>query len=368
MDREDLARGENGMDFPSGICYTLRRWAIPRPPPLPFPPLPRLDSRLEPPRPPLARFLPSAMDDDGFLQWLNIGALPRVAEFPFRVSTVGWVARAGGGYHGTHEGGLEFCLRLRSESPVAVDRFDGREWRTPYPHLVVERPGPLHEYEERELVEAFFFIYQPSMSPLLELAGVRFPEPVMPFALTSRLLRIVDFARAELFPRIAERGVADEIDALCWGLLSNLLAQRPAAEPRRAEPGGGRFPGVNAGDAVAQRLRAAEERMRLGFAEAIDFAALAREAGLSRRTFFRRWADVFRDTPQAHLREIRLLNAARGLVLDSRSVSEVAVSCGFPNPAYFSSLFRRRFGASPQRYRSQQLKTLGWRDYHGPIT
>jgi transcriptional regulator GlxA family with amidase domain len=119
---------------------------------------------------------------------------------------------------------------------------------------------------------------------------------------------------------------------------------------------------------VAQRLRAAEERMRLGFAEEVDFAALAREAGLSRRTFFRRWSDIFRDTPQAHLREIRLLNAARGLVLDSRSVSEVAVSCGFPNPAYFSALFRRRFGASPQRYRSQQLKTLGWREYHGPIT
>ena len=307
--------------------------------------------------------------EDGTLQWHNIGMLPRETEFPFRVSTVGWLHRADGGYRGTHAGGLEFCLRLRSNAPEAVDRIDGRVWRTPYPHLVVKTPGPLHEYAEKEMHEAFFFIYQPSMAPLLDMAGVRFPAPVMPFTFTNRLRRIVDFAREELFPRITARGVADEIDAICWGVLSNLLAQRPP-ERRRAATAVKRplRPGVNAGDAVAQRLRAAEERMRLGFAEAVDFAALAREAGLSRRTFFRRWADIFRDTPQAHLREIRLLNAARGLVLDSRSVSEVAVSCGFPNPAYFSALFRRRFGASPQRYRSQQLKTLGWRNYHGPIT
>ena len=306
--------------------------------------------------------------EDGTLQWHNIGMLPRETEFPFRVSTVGWLHRAGGGYRGTHEGGLEFCLRLQSDAPVAEDRIDGRLWRTPYPHLAVKTPGPLHEYEEKEMNEAFFFIYQPSMSPLLEMAGVRFPAPMMPFTLTDRLRRIVDFARDELFPRITERGVADEIDALCWLVLSNLLAQRPSGRARAATAGGlPRTAGVNAGDRMAQRLRAAEERMRLGFAQPVDFVALARSAGLSRRTFFRRWVDVFRDTPQAHLREIRLLNAARGLVLDSRSVAEVAVSCGFPNPAYFSALFRRRFGLSPQRYRSRERKTLGWHGNRDPV-
>ena len=302
--------------------------------------------------------------DDGSIQWHNIGMLPRVTEFRYRVSTVGWVDRPGGHYKGRHEGGLEFCIRLRSEDSFVEDRVDGAVWRTRYPHLVVKRPGPLHEYEEPGRSAAFFFIYQPSMAPLLRLAGVSFPEAPMPVVATGRLRRAIDIARKELFPRAAERGVADEIDALCWLVLSILLAQRPAAGPGPELPPAR----VNAGDVVAQRLRAAEERMRLGFADAIDFGGLARDSGLSRRTFFRRWADVFRDTPQAHLREIRLLNAARGLVLDSRSVSEVAVSCGFPNPAYFTALFRERFGVSPQRYRSQQLKTLGWRDYHGPIT
>ena len=300
------------------------------------------------------------------LQWLNIGALPRVTEFPYRVSSIGWVDRGDAHYHGTHEGGFEFCLRLRSEAPSATDVFDGKVWKTPYPHLLVQRPGVRHDYDEPAWRESFFFIYQPSMMPLLELAGVDFAAPVQQVAVSPRLRQAVDFVRNELFPRVAERGVADEIDSSCWFVLANLLAQKPVAS--RLNTPRNRRPVVNAGDAVAQRLRAAEERMRLGFAQETNFSDLARAAGMSRRTFFRRWADVFRDTPQAHLREIRLLNAARGLVLDSRSVSEVAVSCGFPNPAYFAALFRRRFGISPQRYRAREMKTLGWRAYHGPIT
>ncbi len=305
--------------------------------------------------------------DDEPLQWHNIGMLPRETEFPFRVSSVGYHNRAGGSYCGRHEGGLEFCLRLRSDAAEAVDRFDGKVYRTPYPHLVVKRPGPLHEYEEPERVEAFFFIYQPSMAPLLGLAGVDFGGPVMPIVATSRLLRVVDFARTELFPRTAERGVADEMDALCWEVLSHLLAQRPAVRSvRRGGARPARGNAGNAGDAMARRLRAAEERMRLGFAERIDFGRLARQTGMSRRSFFRHWTDVFRETPQAYLREIRLLNAARGLVLDSRSVSEVAVACGFPNAAYFATLFRRRFGVSPQRYRTREQKILGWRGARDP--
>jgi len=138
--------------------------------------------------------------DDEPLQWHNIGMLPRETEFPFRVSSVGYHNRAGGSYSGRHEGGLEFCLRLRSDAAEVVDRFDGKVYRTPYPHLVVKRPGPLHEYEEPERVEAFFFIYQPSMAPLLGLAGVDFGGPVMPIVASNRLLRVVDFARTELFP------------------------------------------------------------------------------------------------------------------------------------------------------------------------
>ena len=301
------------------------------------------------------------------LQWLNIGALPRVTEFPYRVSTVGWLHRGNAHYCGSHEGGFEFCLRLRSDAEEAVDRFGGKLWRTRYPHLVIQHPGVPHEYDEPASRESFFFIYQPSMAPLLELAGVDFGAPVLPVSVPERMRKVIDFARDDLVPRVTERGVADELDALCWFVLTNMLAQCPA-DKRGGVSGGRPCAGVNAGDAVAQRLRAAEERMRLGFSEDIDFGDLARGAGMSRRTFFRRWADVFRNTPQAHLREIRLLNAARGLVLDLRSVSEVAASCGFPNPTYFSALFRRRFGVSPQRYRSRELKTLGWRDNHDPIT
>ena len=51
--------------------------------------------------------------------------------------------------------------------------------------------------------------------------------------------------------------------------------------------------------------------------------------------------------------ELRLKRAAimlRGSVL---AVKEVAVQCGFEDPYYFSRAFRKRFGKSPKRYRTQ---------------
>ena len=200
------------------------------------------------------------------LQWLNIGALPRVTEFPYRVSSIGWVDRGDAHYHGTHEGGFEFCLRLRSEAPSATDVFDGKVWKTPYPHLLVQRPGVRHDYDEPAWRESFFFIYQPSMMPLLELAGVDFAAPVQRVAVSPRLRQAVDFVRNELFPRVTERGVADEIDSSCWFVLANLLAQKPVAPrlnaPRTRRPLRGGRPRLPQADAqgLMRGIRAAARR------------------------------------------------------------------------------------------------------------
>ena len=295
--------------------------------------------------------------NDGELIWHNIGMMPRVAEFPFRVSSVGWLHRGDAHYHGSHEGGLEFCFRLRSKEASAVDIFDGKAYRTRYPHVVVKRPGIKHDYDELAMREEFFFIYQPPVARLLELSGISLGEPVVRIGGLGRVARVVSYVRGEIFPRISERGAADEIDSICWHLLVMAAMLR---RDRRGVAADFRSGAVNAGDAVAQKLRAAEERMRLGFPNRMDFDALARDAGMSRRTFFRHWFRVFRDTPQEHLRGLRLDSAARGLVQDSRSVAEVGASCGFPDAAYFCAVFKKRFGIPPMAYRSREREILGW--------
>jgi len=44
--------------------------------------------------------------------------------------------------------------------------------------------------------------------------------------------------------------------------------------------------------------------------------------------------------------------------LNNRSVSEVAYSWGFNDPAHFSRTFRSRFGISPTQCRRQALRSM----------
>jgi AraC-like DNA-binding protein len=59
-------------------------------------------------------------------------------------------------------------------------------------------------------------------------------------------------------------------------------------------------------------------------------------------------------TPSAYLRTCRL-EAARRLLSSStfsaRSITEIALDCGFENFAHFSTEFSKRFGKSPRSYR-----------------
>lgn len=55
--------------------------------------------------------------------------------------------------------------------------------------------------------------------------------------------------------------------------------------------------------------------------------------------------------PLALLNARRLLEAKRGLLYTNMSVTLIAETCGFADPAYFSRFFARSTGASPRSYR-----------------
>ena len=58
--------------------------------------------------------------------------------------------------------------------------------------------------------------------------------------------------------------------------------------------------------------------------------------------------------PLALLNARRLLEAKRSLLYTNMSVTLVAETCGFADPAYFSRFFARSTGASPRSYRLRQ--------------
>ncbi|MFP4492755.1 MAG: AraC family transcriptional regulator [Puniceicoccaceae bacterium] len=61
------------------------------------------------------------------------------------------------------------------------------------------------------------------------------------------------------------------------------------------------------------------------------------------------------ETPSAIVNGARLRRAAHMLRLSSRSVLEIAMDCGFENPAQFHRIFKAGFGTSPGRYRRSRL-------------
>jgi AraC-like DNA-binding protein len=64
-------------------------------------------------------------------------------------------------------------------------------------------------------------------------------------------------------------------------------------------------------------------------------------------------------TPTMIVNEARLSRAAKDLRTTSRSITEIALSCGFEDPGRFYHLFRHSFGTTPRRYRrGEKLKAL----------
>lgn len=86
--------------------------------------------------------------------------------------------------------------------------------------------------------------------------------------------------------------------------------------------------------------------------ETIDFAALARMAGLSARQLDRIFTRTVGETPSSYLRQLRLERAARRLRSSRVSILNVALDAGFESHEAFTRGFRQRFGHTPAGYRA----------------
>ncbi|MEM6549810.1 MAG: AraC family transcriptional regulator [Pseudomonadota bacterium] len=84
----------------------------------------------------------------------------------------------------------------------------------------------------------------------------------------------------------------------------------------------------------------------------ISVDELAREIGISRHHFSRRFRAATGKSPYQYILDLKLDQAADQMERDRRiKVIDVANMVGYRNPAQFSQAFRRRFGQTPRRWR-----------------
>lgn len=78
---------------------------------------------------------------------------------------------------------------------------------------------------------------------------------------------------------------------------------------------------------------------------------LCRITNLSASSLRRRFKQHTGKSPGAFIQDLRLMVAARRLLVTDERISDIAYQVGFEDPNYFSRMFRKNFGVSPQAYR-----------------
>jgi len=101
-----------------------------------------------------------------------------------------------------------------------------------------------------------------------------------------------------------------------------------------------------------RRLQRANAYLRDHLADSVTLAAVARAAGLSRFHLIRQFKLAYGETPLRRLTRLRMAKARQLLRKPGNTVTQVALACGYGNPAHFATAFRRHVGLSPSDYRS----------------
>ncbi|MGW5353106.1 AraC family transcriptional regulator [Streptomyces sp. NPDC004031] len=148
------------------------------------------------------------------------------------------------------------------------------------------------------------------------------------------------------------------LDALLLYALRAWFADRPG--PDTAEPGWG---AALTDPPVAAALRAMHRAPDAPW----TVERLAREAGLSRAAFARRFASLTGRPPLAYLTWWRMTLAARLLAESSLPLAGVAARVGYSSEFAFAHAFKRWYGVAPGRHRrTTQAAAASHRPVHAP--
>ena len=98
-------------------------------------------------------------------------------------------------------------------------------------------------------------------------------------------------------------------------------------------------------------LESIVEFMHENVSEPLRLEDFADEAGLSVSHFSERFRSQTGQSPMAYFIELRMRFACRLLDLSDKPIKAVAIETGYRDPYYFSRVFKKAMGLSPERYR-----------------
>ncbi|MCC2613565.1 GlxA family transcriptional regulator [Neorhizobium petrolearium] len=98
-------------------------------------------------------------------------------------------------------------------------------------------------------------------------------------------------------------------------------------------------------------IQVAQDWVATHFSVANPLEEMTRRAGLTERTFKRRFTRATGVSPMAYVQRLRIEDAKRRLETTDISVDEISWQVGYEEPAFFRRLFKRITGLAPGVYR-----------------
>lgn len=169
------------------------------------------------------------------------------------------------------------------------------------------------------------------LDPLVEslkLTGMRHLKPENPAEFESRIRTLLNLLDRK------ERGTEPLVASGVYDLLFR-LSEAFHAE-RRAYP---------------ESLLRALDFMNSSFQNAVRLEKIARNAGVSQPTLVRLFRRHFQQHPLEYLIGLRLEFARSMLSATDLPLKEISWRSGYSSPYYFSTAFRKKYGAAPREYR-----------------
>ena len=273
-------------------------------------------------------------------KYLNLKRLHRDFKVTFPLTEIGFIAD-----HDckTTQGdkGFELCLRLSSETKYSNDIIGDTRYQLRFPNVFLKVPGVWRQISVEGKHDAVFFKYEPSLKEEMEKAGLLKPPYCWEIRLTPAINSILKECEA-LCPRLYERGTAEKLDLLAMQMFQEVLLFRDEQK--------------NMADNTDDVIRQIAAYLHSHFLEEVDWDELLKNNGLSRRNFFRRWKEMFDDSPAASIRELKL-DYARSLLAESDiPIWELARMLNFSNSNYFCSIFKAQYGITPYEYHCRMFQ------------
>lgn len=107
---------------------------------------------------------------------------------------------------------------------------------------------------------------------------------------------------------------------------------------------------------IMARLSPALTKIANRYADPLEVKTLAYACCMSCGHFRRLFKSVFQKSPLDYLNDYRIGMITALLISTNRSITDIALSCGFPTLSCFNRQFRERMGCSPRSWRNKKRR------------